>query len=110
MANKPHVTDFITIIDQILGDDADDIYKKLEDGDFNLFIKVYEEELNNITEMKNKKWCKKMAYEVNLILNISLQSCDSDITDDVHKYVTDVVYNHLVQDKECYKIFENEDE
>jgi hypothetical protein len=97
MANKPHVTDFITIIDQILGDDADDIYKKLEDGDFNLFIKVYEEELNNINE-------------VNLILNISLQSCDSDITDDVHKYVTDVVYNHLVQDKECYKIFENEDE
>lgn len=59
MENKPHVTDFITIIDQILGDDADDVYIELEDGDFNLFVKVYEEELNNITEMKNKKWCKK---------------------------------------------------
>jgi hypothetical protein len=51
-----------------------------------------------------------MAYEVNLILNISLQSCDSAITDDVHKYITDVVYNHLIQDKECYKIFETEDD
>lgn len=50
-----------------------------------------------------------MSYEVNLILNISLQSCYSDITDDVHQYVTGVVYNNLVQDKECYKIFENED-
>ena len=110
MEYKPHVSDFVTVIDQILGDDTNDVYKEIEDGNFNLFINLYEEELNNITKMKNKKWCKKMTYEVNLILNISLQSCDTYMTDDLHQYITDVVYNHLVQDKECYKIFENDDD
>ena len=44
-----------------------------------------------------------MAYEVNLILNISLQSYDSAITDDVHKYITDVFIITLFKIKNVIK-------
>jgi hypothetical protein len=60
MSYKPQVTDFVTIIDQILGDYTNNVYTELEDVDFNLFIKLYEEELNNIIEIKNKKWHMKL--------------------------------------------------
>ena len=104
--DKPYLSDFNTIVDQFLGDDENDFYKQIEDGDFKLFLKMYEEELNNITEMKHKKWCAKMTYEVNLILKISLQSVEHSVIDDLHQYIINIVNNHIVQDKECYKIFE----
>ena len=107
---KPYLSDFSTIVDQFLGDDTDGVYTNLEDGDFKLFVKIYEEELNNITEMKYKKWCKKMTYEVNLILNISLQSIENTTIDDLHQYIIHVVYNHIIQDCEYNKIFKKEDE